>query len=312
MEFRRVLFRSLPPYSISKEIRDEIKRETRLLALELNVKGLINIQYAIREGEIFVLEVNPRASRTIPFVSKAIGVPLAKIAAKIMAGKTLKELNFISEKEIKHIAVKESIFPFIKFPGVDTILGPEMKSTGEVMGIDREFGSTCAKRRPIGRDFLKGRRCIDREFGRAFAKAQMGANERLPIKGTAFISVKDRDKSVAIRIAEELHRLGFKIIATRGTADAISRSGISVEMVLKVKEGRPHIVDRIKNGDVNLVINTTFGKEAITDSYSIRRTSVIHNIPYCTTMQGAFAIINGIRAMQGDEISVTPLQDYFK
>lgn len=302
---------SLPPYSISNEIRDEIKRETRLLALDLNVKGLINIQYAIRGDEIFVLEVNPRASRTIPFVSKAIGVPFAKLAAKIMAGKTLKELNFTSEREINHVAVKESVFPFIKFPRVDTILGPEMKSTGEVMGIDRESGRASARRRLIGRDFLKGRRSIDREFGRAFAKAQMGANERLPIKGTAFISVKDRDKPDAIRIAEELRRLGFEIIATKGTADAISRSGISVDMVLKVKEGRPHIVDRIKNGDVNLVINTTFGKDAIIDSYSIRRTSLVHGVPYCTTIQAAFAIVNGIRAMQGNEFTVTPLQDYF-
>ncbi|MFV1951452.1 MAG: carbamoyl-phosphate synthase large subunit, partial [Nitrospinota bacterium] len=300
---------SLPPYSISNEIRDEIKRETRLLALDLNVKGLINIQYAIRGDEIFVLEVNPRASRTIPFVSKAIGVPFAKLAAKIMAGKTLKELNFTSEREINHVAVKESVFPFIKFPRVDTILGPEMKSTGEVMGIDRESGRASARRRLIGRDFLKGRRSIDREFGRAFAKAQMGANERLPIKGTAFISVKDRDKPDAIRIAEELRRLGFEIIATKGTADAISRSGISVDMVLKVKEGRPHIVDRIKNGDVNLVINTTFGKDAIIDSYSIRRTSLVHGVPYCTTIQAAFAIVNGIRAMQGNEFTVTPLQD---
>ncbi|MBI5183709.1 MAG: carbamoyl-phosphate synthase large subunit [Nitrospinae bacterium] len=303
---------SLPPYSISKELMDEIRRETRQLALELRVKGLINIQYAICGGEIFVLEVNPRASRTIPFVSKAIGVPLAKLAAKVMGGKTLKELNFTSEKEINHIAIKESIFPFIKLPGVDTILGPEMKSTGEVMGIDRELARGSDNRRLVGRNFLRGRRWRDRGFGRAFAKAQMGANGSLPIKGTAFISVKDKDKSEAVRIAEELHRLGFKIVATRGTADAISRSGISVETVLKVQEGRPHIVDHIKNGDINLVINTTFGKEAIMDSYLIRRTSLVHGIPYSTTIQGAFAIVNAIRAVQQDEITVTPLQDYYK
>ena len=277
---------SLSTRTIPEHILDEIRRQTRLLALELNVIGLINIQFAIKGGDVYIIEVNPRASRTIPFISKAIGVPLAKLAAKVIAGKTLSELGFTKEVKIKHVAVKESVFPFIKFPNVDTILGPEMKSTGEVMGIDKTFGL-------------------------AFAKSQAAAGTSLPLKGTAFISVKDEDKPSAVKIARKLSQSGFKIIATKGTASAIKESGIDVKSVLKVKEGRPHIVDHLTNKEVDLVVNTTFGKRAIEDSYSIRRTSLIRGIPYCTTIAGTFAAISAIQTLQQQPIDVCPIQEYY-
>ncbi|MBI4639189.1 MAG: carbamoyl-phosphate synthase large subunit, partial [Candidatus Tectomicrobia bacterium] len=276
---------SLPPYSLSKEIIEEIKLQTKALARELKVIGLINVQYAVRDGEIYILEVNPRASRTIPFVSKATGVPLAKLAAKVMAGKTLKELGFTQEVTVNHISVKEAVFPFIKFPGVDTILGPEMKSTGEVMGIDRSFG-------------------------RAFIKSQIAATDNIPLEGTVFISVKDKDKEAAVKIARIFSDLGFKIMATRGTAAAIEKNGVPVLPVLKVKEGRPHVVDCIKNGEIQLVINTPLDKSDILDSYSIRRTALVYNIPYFTTIPGAFAAANGIKSMLEGELEVTSLQEY--
>jgi len=280
---------ALPPYSLSPAIREEIKEQTKRLALELRVVGLLNIQYAVKNGEVYVLEVNPRASRTIPFVSKAIGVPLAKLAARVMGGKTLQALGFTQEREITHIALKEAVFPFIKFPGVDTLLGPEMKSTGEVMGIDATFG-------------------------RAFAKCQLsvGGSGALPTKGTIFISVKDKDKPLAVQLARALLELGFKIIATRGTADAIRSAGIPVDMVRKVLEGRPHVVDHIKAGDVQLVINTTMGKQSIRDSYSIRRTTLVYNIPYCTTIPGAFAAMQGIKALREGTLEISPLQEYHR
>ena len=278
---------SLPPYSLSSRIMAEIKDQTKRLALELRVVGLINIQFAVKNGDVYVLEVNPRASRTVPFVSKAIGVPLAKLAARVMAGKTLQELGFTKEREINHIALKEAVFPFIKFPGVDTILGPEMKSTGEVMGIDLTFG-------------------------RAFAKSQLsvGPAGSLPTGGTVFISVKDKDKPAAIQLAKALHELGFTILATRGTADAIRSSGIPVEVVLKVIEGRPHVVDYIKNGAVQLLINTTMGKNSIRDSYDIRRAALVYNIPYCTTIPGAFAATHGIKALLDGPLAINSLQEY--
>jgi carbamoyl-phosphate synthase large subunit len=278
---------SLPPYSLSSRIMAEIKTQTERLALELHVVGLINIQFAVKNDEVYVLEVNPRASRTVPFVSKAIGVPLAKLAARVMAGKTLQELGFTKEREIHHIALKEAVFPFIKFPGVDTILGPEMKSTGEVMGIDLTFG-------------------------RAFAKSQLsvGPAGSLPTAGTVFISVKDKDKPAAIQLAKALHELGFKLLATRGTAAAICASGIPVEVVLKVREGQPHVVDYIKNGQVQLLINTTMGKFAIRDSYDIRRTALVYNIPYCTTIPGAFAATHGIKALLDGPLTINSLQEY--
>ena len=277
---------SLPPYSLSKELTVEIKKQTIALAKELNVIGLINIQYAVKNGSVYVLEVNPRASRTVPFVSKTIGVPLAKMAARIMAGKTLKELGFTSEKDVGYISVKEAVFPFIKFPGVDTILGPEMKSTGEVMGIDTSFG-------------------------RAFAKSQLGAGVVLPKNGKVFISVADKDKSSAVKIAQQFADLGFKIMGTGGTAATLEKSGITVEKVLKVKEGRPNIVDHMKNGEISLVINTTFGKTSALDSYSLRRTALTHNIPYCTTIPGALAAASGIKAIQNGDLDVKSLQEYY-
>jgi carbamoyl-phosphate synthase large subunit len=278
---------SLPPYSLSSRIKAEIKEQTKRLALELRVVGLINIQFAVKNGDVYVLEVNPRASRTIPFVSKAIGVPLAKLAARVMAGKTLQAVGFTKEREINHIALKEAVFPFIKFPGVDTILGPEMKSTGEVMGIDLTFG-------------------------RAFAKSQLsvGPAGSLPTGGTVFISVKDKDKPAAIQLAKALRELGFTILATQGTADAVRLSGIPVEVVLKVIEGSPHVVDYIRNGAVQLLINTTMGKNSIRDSYSIRRAALVYNIPYCTTIPGAFAATHGIKALLDGPLAIKPLQEY--
>ncbi|HXH13575.1 MAG TPA: carbamoyl-phosphate synthase large subunit [Alphaproteobacteria bacterium] len=278
---------SLPPYSLAPHILDEIAEQTKRLALELHVVGLINIQFAVKNGDVYVLEVNPRASRTVPFVSKAIGIPLAKLAARVMGGKTLRELGLTQARQISHIALKEAVFPFIKFPGVDTILGPEMKSTGEVMGLDRTFG-------------------------RAFAKSQLsvGPAGSLPTKGTVFISVKDKDKPAAVQLAQALHQLGFRILATRGTANAISAADIPVEVVLKVIEGRPHVVHYIKNGDVQLLINTTMGKSSIRDSYDIRRTALIYNIPYCTTIPGAFAATQGIKALLEGALDIKSLQEY--
>ncbi|HEX3036101.1 MAG TPA: carbamoyl-phosphate synthase large subunit [Thermodesulfobacteriota bacterium] len=276
----------IPPFSIGEYIVDEIKRETRELALALRVIGLLNVQFAVKNRDVYVLEVNPRASRTVPFVSKVIGVPLAKIGAKVMAGKSLEELRFTKEIIPKHICVKESVFPFIKFPGVDTILGPEMKSTGEVMGIDTDLR-------------------------RAFAKAQIAADIRLPISGTAFISVKDEDKPRIPGITRKLRELGFNIMATRGTGVYLENQGIDCNIVNKVIEGRPNIVDHIKNGEVQLVINTTFGEKEIAQSYSIRRTGLIHNVPYYTTISEAKAVVGAIEVLKKEGLDVKALQDYY-
>ena len=276
---------SLPPYSISGEVVAEIKRQTRLMALELNVKGLMNVQYAVKDGTIFILEVNPRASRTAPFVSKATGRPLAKIAARIMAGRSLKDQGIFGDIEPSHVAVKESVFPFVKFPGVDTILGPEMKSTGEVMGIDENFA-------------------------KAFAKAQLGAGTKLPTSGSIFISVKDADKKHVVSIAQNLYNAGFKLVATRGTATYLQEKGVTVKTVNKVKEGRPHIVDSIKNGEIAMVINTTHGAQAVADSFSIRRETLTHGVTYYTTMSGARAAVDGIMAIMQEDLGVKPLQEY--
>ncbi|MBI5376390.1 MAG: carbamoyl-phosphate synthase large subunit [Candidatus Schekmanbacteria bacterium] len=278
---------SLPPYSISKELIEEIKVQTRALAFELNVIGLINIQFAIKDQNVYILEVNPRASRTIPFVSKAIGIPFAKLAARAMAGKTLQEMGLISETHVSHISVKEAVFPFIKFPGVDTILGPEMKSTGEVMGIDQNFG-------------------------RAFYKSQLAAGTKLPKTGTVFISVKDKDKELVIPIAQKLSLLGFNIIATTGTHNTLAANGVKSTLVNKVKEGRPHIVDILKDGKIDMVINTSFGKETVEDSYTLRRTTLIKNIPYCTTIAGAVAAVTGIESFFSGSLDVTSLQEYYR
>lgn len=278
---------SLPPFSLSKHLIDEITRQTKILTKSLDVIGLINIQFAVKNNEVYILEVNPRASRTIPFVSKSIGVPLAKLATKVMLGKKLKDLGFTKEVITDYITVKEAVLPFMKLPGVDTLLGPEMKSTGEVMGIDRSFAL-------------------------AFAKSQLAANTILPLKGTIFISVKDNDKMLILPIAKNLKELGFNIVATRGTAEVLKSSNIEVKIVNKVQEGRPHIVDLIKNGDISLLINTTFGKKSIKDSYSIRRSAITYNIPYYTTIEGADAAYKAIVALIHGDISVTPIQNLYK
>ncbi|MFQ5431066.1 MAG: carbamoyl-phosphate synthase large subunit [Nitrospinota bacterium] len=276
---------SLPPRDMPEEIVREIGVQTKKLADELDVIGLLNIQYAVKKGEIYVLEVNPRASRTVPFVSKAIGVPLAKIAARVMAGEKLEKLGFTEQKIPKHTSVKEAVFPFIKFPGVDVMLGPEMKSTGEVMGLDKKFGS-------------------------AFARAALGSGSDLPKGGTAFISVADRDKTKAVQIAKILAGMGFTLAATRGTANAITAAGIKTAAVNKVLEGSPHIVDMMNDGGVQLVVNTTLGKQAIKDSYSIRRTALLKDIPYSTTIAGAEAFLDAIKSIREEKMEVLSIQEY--
>ncbi len=276
---------SLPPYSLSQEIISEIHRQTEVMALELNVKGLMNVQYAVKDTTIYVLEVNPRASRTAPFVSKATGRPLAKIAARIMAGKTLAELGVSGDIVPDYYSVKEAVFPFVKFPGVDTLLGPEMKSTGEVMGIGDSFAE-------------------------AFAKSQMGAGVRLPLSGNAFISVRDQDKKLVVNVAEKLYKAGFGLLATGGTASFLAEKNIPVRKVNKVKEGRPHIVDALKNGEVQLVVNTTQGAQAVADSFSIRRESLMHGVAYYTTVAGAIAATDAIINLKEQELRVKPLQNY--
>lgn len=276
----------LPPYSLSPETTEEIKRQTALMARALNVKGLMNVQFAIQNDDVYVLEVNPRASRTVPFVSKATGLQLAKIAARAMAGQTLASQGITKEVVPHYFSVKEAVFPFVKFPGVDTILGPEMKSTGEVMGV----GET---------------------FGEAFVKSQMAASVNLPESGTVFISVKNADKPKAVKVAQGLHILGFKVVATRGTAAAIQEAGIPVILVNKVAEGRPHIVDMLKNGEVSLVINTVEERRnAITDSRAIRTQALAARVTYYTTIAGALAAVEGMQYLrEGLGIKVYSLQD---
>ena len=277
---------SLPPISLKPHHVEEIARQTRLLGEALEVSGLMNIQFAIKDSEVFILEVNPRASRTVPFVSKAIGVPLARIAAKLMVGRTLAELGFTEEIVPEHISVKEAVFPFIKFPGVDTLLGPEMRSTGEVMGIDEKFGL-------------------------AFAKAQLAAGMQIPVEGTALLSIKDGDKEGILPVAGKLVEMGFRILATGGTRDYLVERGVPAEFVRKVREGRPHVVDAIINRDVQIVINTVEGAQSIADSYTIRRTAVDQNIAYFTTVPGARAVVQGIEALMRKDWDVKPLQDYY-
>ncbi|HEU5361149.1 MAG TPA: carbamoyl-phosphate synthase large subunit, partial [Candidatus Deferrimicrobiaceae bacterium] len=276
---------SLPPHSISPEITQEIMQQTKAIAKELGVVGLMNVQFAVKKGEIFLLEVNPRASRTVPFVSKAIGIPLAKLAAKVMVGRKLADLGFTEDVVPEHISVKEAVFPFIKFPGVDTLLGPEMKSTGEVMGIDSKFG-------------------------RAFAKSQIAAGMMLPKEGKVFISVRDADKAGILGPARMLSECGFRIAATGGTADFLRRNGIPAEPVLKINEGRPHVADLIKNGEISLVINTPLGAQSKADSYYIRRTALVYNIPYVTTLAAAKAVAHAISHLIEEDLSVRSLQEY--
>jgi len=275
----------IPPYTLREDQIANIKKFTREMALSLKVKGLMNVQYAIKNDMVYVLEVNPRASRTVPFVSKATGVSWAKVAARLMAGKTIAELKLKEVSYLKHIAVKEAVFPFNRFPGVDTVLGPEMKSTGEVMGIDQDFGM-------------------------AFAKSQMAANSALPLKGTVFVSVKNKDKRTVIFIAKRLSDMGFKLVATQGTAQALTSNGLEVTVVRKVHEGRPNVVDLIKNGEIQLIMNTPAGKGPRSDDFQIRRTAVVYNVPCITTLSACAAAANGIEALKKREIKVKPLQDY--
>ncbi|MDD5009007.1 MAG: carbamoyl-phosphate synthase large subunit [Syntrophorhabdaceae bacterium] len=277
---------ALPPYSLNDEVIEKIKLYTYQLAKELNVIGLMNIQYAVKNDVVYVLEVNPRASRTIPFVSKATGVQWAKVAAKLMTGMTLKDLGIEREVEINHIAVKESVFPFNRFSGIDTILGPEMKSTGEVMGIDFTFGA-------------------------AFCKAQLGAGQDLPSEGNVFMSVKNKDKRNIVFIAKKLFDLGFKVYATKGTGKVLVNNGMEVGFINKVSEGRPHIVDMIKNGDIRFIINTPSGRNPKMDEVLIRASAVQYKIPYTTTLSGAQAVVNAIESMKKGNIKVKALQDYY-
>ncbi|MBI4431956.1 MAG: carbamoyl-phosphate synthase large subunit [Candidatus Omnitrophica bacterium] len=276
---------SLPPYSLPQNIIDEIKRQTRAIAQELEVIGLMNVQFAVKDGAVVVLEVNPRASRTIPFVSKAIGVPLAKLAAKVMAGKKLKDLGFTEEIVPPFVSVKEVVLPFVRFRGVDILLGPEMKSTGEVMGIDEDLG-------------------------RAFAKAQIAASSPLPLKGTVFLSVKDKDKPVAMPIAKDLHGMGFKLVATAGTASEIRNMGIPVKVLKKIQEGSPNVTDLINTSKIALAINTASGEKPRKDEVVIRSYAVSRGVPCITTMEGATASVEAIRAMKKGPLSVRALQDH--
>ncbi|MFS8039295.1 carbamoyl-phosphate synthase large subunit [Xanthobacter sp. AM11] len=276
---------SLPPYSLSPDMLAALEKQTAAMALALGVGGLMNVQYAIKGDEIYVLEVNPRASRTVPFVAKVIGLPIAKIAARVMAGEKLASFH-LAQPKIGHIAIKEAVFPFARFPGVDTVLGPEMRSTGEVMGLDTDFGV-------------------------AFAKSQLGGGTKVPKSGTVFVSLKDGDKIRVLPTMKMLVELGFKVIATSGTQRFLEEQGVAAAKINKVLEGRPHIVDAIKNGEVQLVFNTTEGAQALADSRSLRRAALLQKVPYYTTLSGAIAAAQGIKAYVGGDLTVRPLQGYF-
>ena len=276
----------LPPYQISDANLNELRSHTHALARALNVVGLMNIQFAIQGEDVFIIEVNPRASRTVPFVSKAIGVPLAKVAARAMVGRTLAEQGFTQEVPINHIAVKEAVLPFNKFPGVDTVLGPEMKSTGEVMGIDTDFGLS-------------------------FQKAQLGAGVRLPQEGTVFLSVNDRDKEGLVPIAQQLSDMDFRLIATGGTCAFLKSHNIACNRIFKIQEGRPNILDAIKNGEISLMINTPAGEQSQAADPEIRKAAVQYGLPYTTTLSGAAAAVAGIQSLKNNStIRIRSLQDF--
>ncbi len=277
---------SLPPRTLAGELVERLKDQTIQLAKALNVVGLMNIQFAVRGSEIYVLEVNPRASRTVPFVAKATGIPIAKIAARVMAGEKVTDFDLTSKMKSGHIAVKEAVFPFERFPGVDIVLGPEMRSTGEVMGLDHDFGH-------------------------AFLKAQLAAGNKLPESGCVFISLRDHDKPKGADLAKKFIDIGFSVMATRGTAETMSKAGLEVQIVNKVLEGRPNIVDAMKSDEVQLVLNTTEGAQAIADSFSLRRTALTASLPYSTTLAGAFAVAEAIRVKQHENLEVASLQSYF-
>jgi carbamoyl-phosphate synthase large subunit len=277
---------SLPPHSLDAELLAEIRRQAEILARALKVRGLMNVQMAIKGREVFILEVNPRASRTVPFVAKAIGKPIAKIAARVMAGESLAGFD-LTERPPDHVAVKEAVFPFARFPNVDSLLGPEMKSTGEVMGLDRDFGA-------------------------AFAKSQLAAGNQLPGRGNVFISVRDPDKPAMVELGQRLLANGFRLVATRGTAAHLHQAGLEVEPINKVFEGRPHIVDRIKDRQIAMLINTTEGQRAIADSYTLRRAALVYKVPYYTTVAGARAVVQAIQTLAERELAVAPLQSYYR
>jgi carbamoyl-phosphate synthase large subunit len=282
---------SLPTHSLHPDLVDELERQTAALARALNVGGLMNVQYAIKDGTVYVLEVNPRASRTVPFVAKTIGRPIAKIAARIMAGETLEDAfahygAMPDPRNPGHIAVKEAVFPFARFPGVDILLGPEMRSTGEVMGLDRDFAL-------------------------AFAKSQLGAGVDLPRSGTLFVSVRDEDKKGILPAVKRLAGLGFKVLATSGTQRFLAENGVVAEKINKVLEGRPHIEDAIRNRQVQIVFNTTDGQKAVSDSKSLRRATLMQKVPYYTTLSGAAAVAEAIAALKAGSLEVRPLQEYF-
>ena len=276
---------SLPPRSLGPQTLAELEEQTRKLALALDVGGLMNVQYALKDGEIYVLEVNPRASRTVPFVAKVIGQPIAKIASRVMAGESLASFH-LKSGELGHVGVKEAVFPFARFPGVDTVLGPEMRSTGEVIGLDRSFDI-------------------------AFAKSQLGGGTKVPTSGTVFVSVRDVDKARVLETMRLLSGLGFKVVATGGTARYLEANGVPAQKINKASEGRPHVVDTIKNGGIQLVFNTTEGAQALSDSRSLRRAALLHKVPYYTTLAGAVAAAQGIKAYKGGDLEVRALQDYF-
>jgi carbamoyl-phosphate synthase large subunit len=275
---------SLPPYSLTPTLINELERQARELALALKVVGLMNVQFAVKDNLVYILEVNPRASRTVPFVAKVIGEPVAKIAARIMAGETLASFG-LRQKKLSHVAVKEAVFPFNRFPGVDVLLGPEMRSTGEVMGLDKTYDL-------------------------AFAKSQLGAGMRMPLSGTVFVSVNDHDKPRILPAARKLIEMGFRIVATGGTQRFFEEKGIPSSKINKVLEGRPHVVDAIKNGEIQLVLNTTETKSSESDSKSIRQTALLQKVPYYTTLPGILAVTKAISAQKAGAIDVKPLQDY--
>jgi carbamoyl-phosphate synthase large subunit len=275
----------MPPHTLSKEMLDIVRTATHALSKELNVIGLMNVQFAIKDNQLYILEVNPRASRTVPFVAKAIGVPLAKLAAKVMTGLKLKDLGMTHEQTPKHWCVKEAVFPFVRFPGAMITLGPEMRSTGEVMGIDADLGI-------------------------AFAKAQAAVKPGLPTSGNVFLSVKDADKSRAVDIARQLTAMGFDVYSTSGTAKMLADNGVPVTRLAKIDEGRPTAVDMIKNGKIRMVINTPGGMIPRRDENAIRAASYAHNVCIMTTITGAYAALQGIQALKRERVGVKPIQHY--
>ena len=275
----------LPPYKISQYHLDLMRDYTRQIGLALGARGLMNVQFAMRDDIVYVLEVNPRASRTVPFISKATGVPLARIAAQVMLGKSLADLGLVTEPKVDGFWVKEAVLPFRKFLGVDAVLGPEMRSTGEVMGHASHVGH-------------------------AFAKAEMAAGDALPLSGTALLSVNDFDKGAIVKIARDLHRLGFRLLATTGTADIIQHSGTPVERVNKVSEGSPHVADLIRERTVDLIVNTPYGPSAISDGAEIRKAAIAQGVPLLTTLSAALAAVGGIRAMQDKQLRFRSLQEH--